>query len=155
MLSQSAIITSSTADYLELKPVESGCHSCDGGCGAVHLSALFGHKEKKLRFTNPGDYQVGDRVEVLLNEAGFVRSVLAQYLLPLINMVLFVATFDLLYNQPVLNMLAAVVGLYLGVRLAAYLVKRIQRQFSAQDLCIRSLSRSSIGGMQPVKVIQI
>ncbi len=154
VLSQSAIITNSTADYLELKPVESGCHSCSGGCGIAHLSTLFGHKEKVLRLTNPGGYQEGERVEILLNEARFMHSTLTQYLLPLINMMLFVATFDLLYSRPMLNIMAAVIGLYLGVRLAAYWVKRIQGRFSANDLCIRNLSCASIDNMQPVKVIQ-
>ncbi len=122
----------------------------------ANLSVLFRRKEKVLRFTNPGGYQVNDLVEILLNEAIFVRSTLIQYLLPLISMVLFVAIFDLLYSQTGLDILAAVTGLYSGVWLAAYLIKRIQRQFSARDLCIRNLSRSSIiDSMQPIKVIQI
>ena len=154
VLSQSAIITSSTADYLELKPVESGCRNCSAGCGIAHLSALLGHKEKVLRLTNPGGYRKGERVEILLNEARFMHSILTQYLLPLTNMILFVVIFDLLYSQPALNILAAVIGLYLGVRLAAYWIKRIQGQFSANDLCIRNLSCSSTDNMQPVKVIQ-
>ncbi len=157
MLSQNAIITSSTDDYLELKFIESGCHSCgvvgSRGCGIAHLSALFGHKEKVLRFTNPGGYQANDQVEILLSETIFLRSILVQYLLPLISMVLFIAAFDMLYGQLTLSLLAAMAGLYSGVQLAMYLIKHIQRQFSARDLCIRNLDRSTVSGMHPVKII--
>ena len=125
-----------------------------GGCGVANLSIFGRHKEKILRSTNPGGYREGDLVEILLSEAIFIRSILIQYLLPLISMALFTAIFHLLYDQIMLDISAAIAGLYSGIQLAGYLIKRIQQQFSTGDFCIRNLDCSPVKNIQTIKVIQ-
>lgn len=158
MLSQNATVVDVSPDHLELQPVQAGCNSCStgksGGCGVANLSALFGQRESTLKLSNPGGYHQHDEVELLLDESVFMRTVLLQYLLPLITMLLLVVLSNTLFNMLLPDILAAIAGLVVGVQLARFWIKRLHDRLSPENFCIRNLSSHPVGDIQQIRILQ-
>lgn len=122
------------------------CGSCaaNKGCGTSVLAKVVGKKVAHMRAINPVDAQVGDTVIVGLNEAALVKGSLAVYLFPLLFMLLFAITGNVVARQmhwqvePIV-ILFAVAGLIVaGIWLRRF-TRRIQHDNVYQPVILRRI----------------
>jgi len=138
LISQIVEVVEATPDYLVIKPQKAGCQSCSSGsCGVTNFANLLGKRSHLLKLSNSGEFQVGDIAELLLDESIFMRSVLAQYLLPLFGMFLFVFVATFVSSGLVIHVLGAISGLVVGVLASRYLVRWYETRLDDDHLQIR------------------
>lgn len=107
----------------------------------ANIANLFGTRTRTLKVRNHAyNYRVGDQVELLLDEKLFMKSVLIQYLLPLLGMFLFAVVAGLMTQQPVLQLLVALVGLAAGIVISRKLIHLYEYCVDDNHLKIRSLA---------------
>ena len=141
MISQIVEVVEIRAEYMVIKPVEEGCHTCSSeGCGVSNLSRLFGKRDYSLKVVNTDNFQAGDTAELLLDESVFMRAVSLQYLLPLISMIFCVAIATWLSAQLLLQSVSAVLGLWLGIVIARQWIKMSENQVGSEHLQVRRVS---------------
>lgn len=146
MISQTVEIAQAGPGHLLVKPVQSGCHSCSSGsCGATNLAQLFGKQSHLLRVTAQDEqFKVGDVAELLLDESIFIRSVMVQYLLPLMTM-LGVALLASIFSQHlVIEVIAAISGLVIGVVISKYVIHQYEYRLDDKHLRIQPLSNPEL-----------
>ena len=93
MIEQSVLVIETGAGYVRVRAQnQSECARCaEGkGCGGATFARLFGDKITELAVPCDEPFQVGDRVQLGVEESFLVRASLRQYGLPLL-MVLLVA----------------------------------------------------------------
>ncbi|TNF96093.1 MAG: hypothetical protein EP297_10720 [Gammaproteobacteria bacterium] len=142
MIEQTAIIIEATPSHLILKPRQSGCDSCSQeGCGVSNLSAIFGKRERLLKIGNPGGFERGQQVDVLINEKTFVRLVLLQYLLPLISMIIVAAIGASISSMLVVQTIFAAIGLIGGMMISRQYNERARSNTGPDTIQIRPSSQ--------------
>ena len=120
------------------------CGSCAArkGCGTSVLAKVVGKKAAHMRAINPIEAQVGDTVIVGLNEAALLKGSLAVYLLPLLFMLLFAVTGQVVARQmlwqsePVVILFAVAGLLVAGIWLRRF-TRRIQHDTIYQPVILR------------------
>jgi len=67
---------------------KNSCGSCQArnGCGTSVLQKVLGNKRTRLKVSNPGHFNVGDKVVLGLDEGALVKGSLLLYALPLFAM---------------------------------------------------------------------
>lgn len=141
MISQMVEIVETRAEYMVIKPLAQGCHSCSSeGCGVSNLSRLFGKRDYSLKVMNSDNFQAGDTAELLLDESVFMRAVSFQYLMPLISMIVCVTVATWLSTQLLMQILSAVLGLWLGIVAARRWIKMSENQVDSEHLQVRRVS---------------
>ena len=141
MISQIVEVVETNAGSMVIKPVEQGCQTCSsGGCGVSNLSQLFGKRDYSLKVANTGDFRAGDTAELLLDESLFVRSVSLQYLLVLVCMISFVMLTSFITSELVVQSVAALVGLVIGVFISRFLIRLSEDQVGNAHLHVRRIS---------------
>ena len=131
-------VVETDAGYMVIKPVEEGCHSCSSqGCGVSNLSRLFGKRDYSLKVENTGNFQPGDTAELLLDESVFMRAVSLQYVLPLLSMIACVTLATWLSAELLMQSVAAIVGLWLGIAVARHWIKLSENQVASEHLRVR------------------
>ena len=140
MISQTVEVRQANADYLLVSPVQSGCQSCSSGsCGVANIANLFGSRPRTLKVKNHAyNYRVGDHVELLLDEKLFMKSVLIQYLLPLLGMFCFALVGGLMTQHLVFQFVLAVLGLVAGIFISRKLINHYEYRVDDIHLKIRS-----------------
>jgi sigma-E factor negative regulatory protein RseC len=126
---------------------QTACGNCAAskGCGTSVLAKIIGKKVTRMRAINQIDAQVGDTVIVGLSEAGLLKGSLAVYLVPLLFMMLFAITGNVVARQMVWQteqvvILFAVAGLAVaGIWLRRF-TRRIQYNDVYQPVILRRVS---------------
>lgn len=141
MIKEQALVKKLQGDYVIVEVQrQSGCQGCNlnASCGMGSFGRLFGVKQKPISIHNDINLKTGDKVIIGIPEKGFVLSSFLIYLFPLFCLFLFSILADVLFNsQDILNGLAAIVGLVIGLLVSAVLskhklVKTIQPQLIQQ-----------------------
>lgn len=122
------------------------CGSCaaNKGCGTSVLAKVVGKKVARMKAINKAQAHVGDSVIVGMNEAALVKGSLAVYLLPLIFMMLFAVTGNVVAVQmawqvePVV-ILFAIIGLVTAGLWLRGFTRRIQHDSVYQPVILRRL----------------
>lgn len=122
------------------------CGNCAAskGCGTSVLAKVVGKKAARMRAMNPIEAHVGDTVIVGLNEAALLKGSLAVYLLPLLFMLLFALTGQVVAKQMIWQtepvvILFAVAGLAVaGIWLMRF-TRQIQNDKVYQPVILRKL----------------
>lgn len=122
------------------------CGNCaaNKGCGTPVLAKIVGNKVARMRAINPIDAQVGDTVIVGLNEAALVKGSLAVYLFPLMFMLLFAITGNIVAQQmhwqvePIVILFAVAGLLVAGIWLRQF-TRRIQHDQVYQPVILRRI----------------
>lgn len=144
MIEQKVIVTEVTDDYLVLDPVAAGCNSCQqGSCGVASLASLFGKRSRSLRIVNPGGFSLHEELELLIDEALFLRTVFVQYLLPLavVFIVIFMAE---IFNQSIgIQVMIGSLGLFGGIFLSRFLIRWMETHLFEGMFRIRKLEAIS------------
>lgn len=122
------------------------CGNCAAskGCGTSVLAKVVGKKAARMRAMNPIDAHVGDTVIVGLNEAALLKGSLAVYLLPLLFMLLFAVTGQVVAKQmiwqtePVVILFALTGLVTAGIWLRRF-TRRIQHDTIYQPVILRRI----------------
>ena len=122
------------------------CGNCAAskGCGTSVLARVVGKKAARMRAINPIEAHVGDTVIVGLNEAALLKGSLAVYLLPLLFMLLFAVTGQVVARQMIWQtepvvILFAVAGLAVaGIWLRRF-TRHIQTDKVYQPVILRKI----------------
>jgi len=141
LISQTVEVAQAEPDYLVVKPLHSGCQSCSSGsCGVANLAQLFGKQSHLLRVTIHSDkFQVGDIAELLLDESLFIRSVIVQYLLPLLSMFVLVLATTFVSQHLAIQLVGAISGLAIGIIISRYAIRWYEYRLDGEHLRIRPL----------------
>ncbi len=84
------------------------------GCGNATWGKMLGHKSHTFLAENSINAQVGDSVVVGIDERVALRSVFLLYVLPLVCLIFFSVLAEVLFNNQLYVMLAAIFGLCIG-----------------------------------------
>ena len=122
------------------------CGNCaaNKGCGTSVLAKVVGKKVARMKAINKADAHVGDTVIVGMNEAALVKGSLAVYLLPLIFMMLFAVTGNVVavqmawQTEPVVILFAMIGLVTAGLWLRGF-TRRIQHDNEYQPVVLRRL----------------
>jgi len=122
------------------------CGNCaaNKGCGTSVLAKVVGKKAARMRAINPFEAQVGDTVIVGMNEAALLKGSLAVYLFPLLFMMLFAITGNVVARQmhwqaePVVILFAVAGLLVAGIWLRRF-TRRIQYDNVYQPVILRQV----------------
>lgn len=85
------------------------------GCGNSLWGKIFAHKSGSFMAHNPIEAQVGDGVIVGIDESAVMKSALLLYMLPLATMFIVAVLVSSLTGNQLVVLLAAVLGLVLGL----------------------------------------
>ena len=113
------------------------CGNCaaNKGCGTSVLAKVVGKKAARMRAINPIDAQVGDTVIVGLNEAALLKVSLAVYLFPLVFMLLFAITGNVVAKQMVWQAEPVVILFALaGLVVAGFWLRRFTRRIQHDNV---------------------
>ena len=126
---------------------QSTCGNCaaNKGCGTSVLAKVVGKKVARMKAINKVNAHVGDSVIVGMNEAALVKGSLAVYLLPLIFMMLFAITGNVVavqmeWKSEWVVILFAVIGLVTAGLWLRGFTRRIQHDSDFQPVILRRLS---------------
>ena len=141
MITQIVEVVETTADTMTVKPQQQGCQSCStGSCGVSNIARLFGNRQHQLRVINTSNFKAGELAELCLDESIFMRSVVLQYLLPLVSMILSVMLVSFVTSSLVIQLIVAIFGMAIGVYLARYLIKQNEHRLEGRHLQVRRIS---------------
>ena len=126
---------------------QSTCGNCaaNKGCGTSVLAKVVGKKVARMKAINKVNAHVGESVIVGMNEAALVKGSLAVYLLPLIFMMLFAITGNVVavqmeWKSEWVVILFAVIGLVTAGLWLRGFTRRIQHDSDFQPVILRRLS---------------
>ncbi len=126
---------------------QSTCGNCaaNKGCGTSVLAKVVGKKVARMKAINKVNAHVGESVIVGMNEAALVKGSLAVYLLPLIFMMLFAITGNVVavqmeWKSEWVVILFAVIGLVTAGLWLRGFTHRIQHDSDFQPVILRRLS---------------
>ena len=141
MITQIVEVVETHAGLMTVKPQQEGCQSCSSGsCGVSNIARLFANRRQHLRVSNDGGFKVGELAELSLDESVFMRSVILQYLLPLVSMILFVMLVSFVTHSLVIQSIVAISGMVAGVYIARYLIRQNEHRLDSRHLRVRRLS---------------
>jgi sigma-E factor negative regulatory protein RseC len=121
---------------------ETTCDVCrlSKACGSALLGALAGRPRATIRALNLAAADVGDRVEVAIDDRTLLRWSVAVYIMPLLCMIgsaLFAQ--ELFRSADAMTALAGFAGLSAGFTLLRYLASRIRPGSDPQPIVHRKL----------------
>jgi sigma-E factor negative regulatory protein RseC len=122
------------------------CGSCaaNKGCGTSVLAKVVGKKVSRMKAINKAQAREGDTVIVGMSEAALVKGSLAVYMIPLVFMMLFAVTGNVVAMQmawqtePVVILFAMIGLLTAGLWLRGF-TRRIQHNNEYQPVVLRRL----------------
>lgn len=95
---------------------KSGCKSCAmaKGCGTKMISGYFARNLKPIKIPNKFAGQIGDRIEVGMENATILKLSAITYMFPILGMLLVVLCLAPLQLSNLVTLLVSVFGLWLG-----------------------------------------
>ncbi len=137
MIEEQAIVRKLRDEQAVIEVVrQNTCQGCElnGSCGTGSLGKLLGYR--KVSFTMPNEHglKIGDRVVIGLPDRSYLTAGFVVYLLPLISLFILTGISDQLFGSiEWINVLSALIGLGLGLLLAARLANHnYARDFQPQ-----------------------
>lgn len=123
MLEQTGTVRSLENEYAWIETQSrSACSACGtDSCSTSVIAKLFGIKRNHLRVPNTLNLQVGQQVVIGIEDSVVVKASLLAYLLPPVSMILTLALVTAVSNDALSQILAAVIGLALGLNFTGYI----------------------------------
>lgn len=126
--------------------------SCDvcklnGACGIALLGTFLGKPRATIRALNLAAADVGDQVEVAVDERALLRWSVAVYIVPLLSMIGSALVAQVLFQGgEIMTAIAGLAGLTAGFLLLRYLVATVRPGSGPQPIVYRSLTRGFADG---------
>jgi sigma-E factor negative regulatory protein RseC len=117
MIEEYAVVLQCKQNLAELEiERRTACGICGQkrGCGNATWGKLLGHKSHTFQAQNSINAKVGDTVVVGIDEHVALRSVFFLYVVPLLSMIIFSVLADILFDNQLYVVFAAVLGLAIG-----------------------------------------
>jgi len=123
----------------------SACGHCNVGdsCGTSVLAGLFSRRRNRVRLVNHLDLQVGDQAVVGINESVLLSTAILAYLLPLLLMLGFAITTDLLGYGDQVSFASSMLGLFAGMQITNRIMGK--RDFQSREIrLLRNANESPV-----------
>ena len=123
----------------------SACGHCNVGdsCGTSVLAGLFSRRRNRVRLVNHLDLQVGDQAVVGINESVLLSTAILAYLLPLLLMLGFAVTTDLLGYGDQISFASSMLGLFAGMQITNRIMGK--RDFQSREIrLLRNANESPV-----------
>jgi sigma-E factor negative regulatory protein RseC len=138
MVEEIATVVATESDGVWLTTTPAGsCNSCQvsGDCGTGIVAKTLTPRQRRFFVKSALPLLPGEQVRIGVAEQGLVTAALLVYLLPLLLMIASVTLLHTLWQlAEVWLLLAAVIALYSGFRLAKHYDQRLQHLESVQIL---------------------
>lgn len=129
---------------IETQP-RSACGHCNVGnsCGTSVLAGLFSRRRNRVRLVNHLGLQVGDQAVIGINESVLLSTAIMAYLLPLLLMLGFAITTDLLGYGDQISFASSMLGLFAGMQITNRIMDNKDFQ-SREILLLRNANESPV-----------
>lgn len=136
MIEETAVVTKKMNAEVQLEiERRTACGICGQtrGCGNATFGKMLGHQQGVITAQNTLDAKVGDRVVVGIEEKVFLNATFLLYVLPLTAMFVVAGLAELLFDQEILVILGAMLGLFLGFFGVKKYTSRTSTQYPSQS----------------------
>ena len=147
MIEETATVVKCEGDFAWVEAQrQTTCGSCaaNKGCGTSVLAKVIGKKVSRMKAINKAQAHVGETVIVGMNETALLKGSLAVYMIPLVFMLLFAVTGQVVAGQmtwqtePVVIVFALLGLVTAGLWLRGF-TRRIQHDNEYQPIVLRRL----------------
>lgn len=128
-------------------PKPQACNGCDGKCGTLTFAKLFANKRSELTIESKETLEVGQKVDLSLDDSHVIKMSLLTYMVPLLLAILFTFlaanVFELAESWQVLF---AIFGGYCGFLIAKAKQKGLRNRIKIKKIHPISLPITQING---------
>jgi len=155
MIEETAVVVKCEGDYAWVETQrKSSCDQCQvkRGCGTSVLARVVGQKTSRMRVLNSLRVREGESVIIGLHESAMLSGSMAVYLVPLLSLLLFAITGQVLAEQllipaeELVSIVFAVIGMLVAIVWLRLFTRRIAHDSRYQPQILRRLPSAGIPG---------
>lgn len=128
-------------------PKPQACSGCDGKCGSLTFAKLFANKRSELTIVSDAALEVGQKVDLTLDDSHVIKMSLWTYMVPLLLALVFtIVAANVLVVSEGWQILSAMVGGYTGFLLAKAKQTGLKNRIKIKKIHPISLPITQING---------
>lgn len=123
------------------------CSGCDGKCGSLTFAKLFANKRSELTIESKERLEVGQKVDLALDDSHVIKMSLLTYMVPLLLALIFtIVAANVFVLAELWQVLFAIIGGYVGFLLAKEKQKGLKNRIKIKKIHPISLPITQING---------
>lgn len=128
-------------------PKPQACSGCDGKCGSLTFAKLFANKRSELTIESKERLEVGQKVDLALDDSHVIKMSLLTYMVPLLIALIFtIVAANVFVLAELWQVLFAIIGGYVGFLLAKEKQKGLKNRIKIKKIHPISLPITQING---------
>ncbi|AIY64904.1 SoxR reducing system RseC family protein [Pseudoalteromonas piratica] len=128
-------------------PKPQACSGCDGKCGSLTFAKLFANKRSELTIESKERLEVGQKVDLALDDSHVIKMSLLTYMVPLLLALIFtIVSTNVFVLAELWQVLFAIIGGYVGFILAKEKQKGLKNRIKIKKIHPISLPITQING---------
>lgn len=128
-------------------PKPQACSGCDGKCGSLTFAKLFANKRSELTIESKERLEVGQKVDLALDDSHVIKMSLLTYMVPLLLALIFtIVSANVFVLAELWQVLFAIIGGYVGFILAKEKQKGLKNRIKIKKIHPISLPITQING---------
>lgn len=128
-------------------PKPQACSGCDGKCGSLTFAKLFANKRSELTIESKERLEVGQKVDLALDDSHVIKMSLLTYMVPLLLALIFtIVAANVFVLAELWQVLFAIIGGYVGFILAKEKQKGLKNRIKIKKIHPISLPITQING---------
>lgn len=128
-------------------PKPQACSGCDGKCGSLTFAKLFANKRSELTIESKEWLEVGQKVDLALDDSHVIKMSLLTYMVPLLLALIFtIVAANVFVLAELWQVLFAIIGGYVGFILAKEKQKGLKNRIKIKKIHPISLPITQING---------
>jgi sigma-E factor negative regulatory protein RseC len=128
-------------------PKPQACSGCDGKCGSLTFAKLFANKRSELTIESKERLEVGQKVDLALDDSHVIKMSLLTYMVPLLLALIFtIVAANVFVLAELWQVLFAIIGGYVGFLLAKEKQKGLKNRIKIKKIHPISLPITQING---------
>ena len=128
-------------------PKPQACSGCDGKCGSLTFAKLFANKRSELTIESKERLEVGQKVDLALDDSHVIKMSLLTYMVPLLLVLIFtIEAANVFVLAELWQVLFAIIGGYVGFLLAKEKQKGLKNRIKIKKIHPISLPITQING---------
>jgi len=128
-------------------PKPQACSGCDGKCGSLTFAKLFANKRSELTIESKERLEVGQKVDLALDDSHVIKMSLLTYIVPLLLALIFtIVSANVFVLAELWQVLFAIIGGYVGFLLAKEKQKGLKNRIKIKKIYPISLPITQING---------